>query len=206
MKRKIILLVSSLALCLCATNAQASNPRISVSTPRIESKDTIIITVSGFLPTPCWTVTHTMTQIGNTFDYQIDVVEQSGFCIQITSAYSIVDTIIGLAPGDYLVTVDERMYPLFGPYFLSHVELKFTIRDNTGGGCLICIPGDVNLDGIVTIGDPLHMIRYIFSVSDAPPLCPERWDIDGSGDSNIIDVLVLVRYIFQSGDEPVCGQ
>ncbi|MCH9031696.1 MAG: hypothetical protein IIB00_05495 [candidate division Zixibacteria bacterium] len=205
MKRITIVLVTSLALCLFGATAQASFPKISVSTPSPESKDTIIITVSGFLSTPCWNVTHTMTQNGNTFDYQIDVVAEDVVCIQIISAYSIVDTIIGLAPGEYLVTVDERMYPLFSPFILSHVEAKFIIRDNTGGGCLICIAGDVNLDGFVTIADPMYIIRYIFSIFVAPPQCPERWDIDGSGDTNIGDIIALLRYIFLNGAEPVCG-
>lgn len=205
MKRTTILLVTSLALCLCGVSAQALNPKISISTPGLESKDTIIIAVSGFLPTPCWNVTNTMTQNGNTFDYQIDAVEQNGNCIQIISAYSKVDTIIGLAPGEYLVTVDERMFPLFGPFILSHVEAKFTVRDNTGGGCFICIAGDVNLDGIVTIADPMYIIRYIFSIFVAPPQCPERWDIDGSGDTNIGDIIALLRYIFLNGAEPACG-
>ena len=148
-----------------------------------------------------------MSQDGNIIDYQIDVVEADVSCIQVTSSYSVVDTITGLAPGDYLVTVDERSYPILGPPSFFHAEAKFTLRDNTGGGCLICIAGDVNLDGTVTIGDAMHMIRYIFSGSGAgPPLCPERWDTDGNGDSNISDILTLIRYIFLSGDEPVCGQ
>jgi hypothetical protein len=62
--------------------------------------------------------------------------------------------------------------------------------------------GDANGDNIVNIGDPVHLINYIFREGAAPePLCIGN----ANGDSNVDigDAVRMINYIFREGPGPV---
>ncbi len=58
------------------------------------------------------------------------------------------------------------------------------------------LPGDVNDDGTMNIGDPVMLINYIFSGGSKPP-CPQAADVDGDCQINAADVINMIRPIFQ---------
>ena len=67
------------------------------------------------------------------------------------------------------------------------------------------ISGDVNRDGVVDIGDPVHLINYIFRRGAAPdPL--EIGDVNCDGLVNVGDARFLINYIFRHGPKPNCQQ
>ncbi len=67
------------------------------------------------------------------------------------------------------------------------------------------ISGDVNRDGVVDIGDPVHIINYVFRRGAAPdPL--EIGDVNCDGLVNVGDAKFLINYIFKHGAKPDCQQ
>ena len=57
------------------------------------------------------------------------------------------------------------------------------------------MPGDVNLDGDITMKDVLIMRRYIAGLDDLTDAEITRGDIDGDGDITMKDVLKARRII-----------
>ena len=66
------------------------------------------------------------------------------------------------------------------------------------------ICGDANCDGIVNVGDELHIRNYVFEGGPAPmPL--EAGDCNCDGNVNLADAIYLFNYIFRSGSPVPCG-
>ncbi|MBN1421241.1 MAG: hypothetical protein JXP34_20880 [Planctomycetes bacterium] len=63
------------------------------------------------------------------------------------------------------------------------------------------IRGDVNADGLMTIGDPIALLNYQFA-SGAEPPCLDAGDIDDNGVFTIGDAVTLLNYQFASGIPP----
>jgi hypothetical protein len=63
-----------------------------------------------------------------------------------------------------------------------------------------CQCGDANGDGVISIGDAVFIINYIFGGG----LTPCNGDADGSGTVSIGDAVVIVSYIFGGGPPPTC--
>ncbi len=72
--------------------------------------------------------------------------------------------------------------------------------DGVGDACqYIC--GDVDLDGEISIGDAVMLVRIIFIYTDE--LGPEcRCDANGDSGVNIGDAVFLINYIFKGGPPP----
>jgi len=64
----------------------------------------------------------------------------------------------------------------------------------------ICKCGDANGDGVISIGDAVWIINYIFG---GGPL-PCNGDADGSGTVSIGDAVAIINYIFGGGPAPTC--
>jgi hypothetical protein len=63
------------------------------------------------------------------------------------------------------------------------------------------LPGDVNKDGQVDIGDIIFLINYLFKHSIAPePI--ESGDVNGDCEVDVGDVVYLVNYFFKNGPVP----
>jgi len=63
--------------------------------------------------------------------------------------------------------------------------------------------GDVNTDGLIDLGDVLHLIAYLYKNGPAPnPL--EAGDADCTGVIDLGDVLYLIAYLYKNGPAPGC--
>lgn len=67
---------------------------------------------------------------------------------------------------------------------------------NVAGG----LRGDANLDGVISVSDPVYLISYIFSGGAAPPVY--NGDADASTVVNISDAVYLIAHIFSGGPPP----
>jgi len=66
------------------------------------------------------------------------------------------------------------------------------------------IPGDVNGDGEVDLGDVLFLVSYLYKQGPAPePI--ERGDVNGDGVIDLGDILYLVSYLYKGGPVPQAG-
>lgn len=66
------------------------------------------------------------------------------------------------------------------------------------------VPGDVNNDAKIGIGDVTYLIARLFTGGPAPECCASA-DADGGGSMTIGDVTRIIGYIFTGGTAPVCG-
>jgi hypothetical protein len=66
------------------------------------------------------------------------------------------------------------------------------------------IAGDANSDGIVSVGDVIWLVNYLFKRGPAPVPC---WKGDVNADCRITvsDVVYLVNYLFRNGPKPLTG-
>jgi hypothetical protein len=65
------------------------------------------------------------------------------------------------------------------------------------------ISGDVNLDGLVNIGDAVYLVNFIFS-EGPPPQIFEIADTNCDGAINVGDIVFLIKYIYGEGPKPGC--
>ena len=67
-------------------------------------------------------------------------------------------------------------------------------------GCgVIC--GDVNTDGIVSVGDVVFLVNYLFA-NGTTPYPSEIADVNCDDKVSLIDIIYLVNYIFRGGPAP----
>jgi len=66
------------------------------------------------------------------------------------------------------------------------------------------IPGDLDINGELTIADLIYFVDYSFNGGPPPPL-PNLADVDGSCGIDIADLVYLVDYMFNDGPAPVMG-
>jgi len=88
--------------------------------------------------------------------------------------------------------------------------LLFTINTPVGSYAPAIIPGtlnvagglrgDANVDGVLSVSDPVYLINYIFSGGAAPPVY--NGDADASTVVNISDAVYLIAHIFSGGPPP----
>ena len=61
--------------------------------------------------------------------------------------------------------------------------------------------GDVNADGIISLGDPIYLAKYYLKGGPAP-YYPGTGDVNCSGLTNLEDVIYLANYILKGGPPP----
>jgi hypothetical protein len=59
--------------------------------------------------------------------------------------------------------------------------------------------GDVNGDGVVSVGDVFYLINYLFAAGPAPA---GPGDVDGNGKLDVADVFYLINFLFAGGPAP----
>jgi len=80
--------------------------------------------------------------------------------------------------------------------------------------CHLCVPaldagegvcGDANGDGLVDLGDPVHVLSWLFRGGE-PPRCGEATCIDVNSDSeaDLSDAVYLLEWLFLGGGDPDC--
>jgi hypothetical protein len=68
---------------------------------------------------------------------------------------------------------------------------------------VIYLPGDVDANGVVDVGDIMYMINYLFRAT-APPIPFEAGDVNGDTDVDVGDVIYLIGYVFLEASPPFC--
>ncbi|MFC1524887.1 S8 family serine peptidase [Planctomycetota bacterium] len=64
----------------------------------------------------------------------------------------------------------------------------------------IYLPGDVNNDGLVDIGDVIYLINYIYKNGAVPT--GDDGDVNNDGLVNILDVVYLINWLYKGGPAP----
>jgi hypothetical protein len=63
--------------------------------------------------------------------------------------------------------------------------------------------GDVNVDGIVNVGDIVYLVSYLYKGGPEPtPM--EAGDANCDGITNVGDIVYLVSYLYKGGPPPAC--
>lgn len=63
------------------------------------------------------------------------------------------------------------------------------------------IHGDIDGQPQITLGDLLHLIRFLYK-NGAAPLDMMQADLNCDGDVNLVDVVMLISYLYQQGETP----
>jgi hypothetical protein len=83
--------------------------------------------------------------------------------------------------------LDQRGFGINGNYFDSGADERIA-------------PGDVNLDGAITVIDVFGLINFLFAA--APPPAGEG-DVNGDGDVTVTDAFYLINRLFAGGPAPL---
>jgi hypothetical protein len=67
------------------------------------------------------------------------------------------------------------------------------------------IPGDVNGDAIVNVGDAIYLINYVFKSGPDPVPAVCAGDVNADSRVNVGDTIYLINFIFKSGPLPLEG-
>lgn len=100
--------------------------------------------------------------------------------------------------GDVLVQSWE-----FGGYGGDQQDLARRYREALQLGCCsscVGLRGDVNLDGMINLGDVIYIYGYLFNGGPMPLPCSEVGDINGDSTLNLADGIRLGYFLF--GPEP----
>jgi hypothetical protein len=150
--------------------------------------------------------------------YGIVLNEPSGSTGQLLSI------LIGGALGDYNLIYDNLNYELLMEYCnddqtATHNYWGYSIYpdiedeifhqvDQPSLGLVTFDPailhGDVNLDGIVNIGDVVYLVSYLYK-NGPPPEVLILADINRDGQIDVGDIVYLVSYLYRGGPPPLTG-
>lgn len=141
----------------------------------------------------------------------IPLISQVGIALRedVTSADGSYN-ITGLRTGDYYVKASsECNYQWYDHKdSLQQADLVHISMPNITTGVDFNLPsaiirGDANGDGIISAGDVVYLINYLYRGGSAPdPL--EAGDLTCDGIVNSADVIYLVNYLYRGGDPPCC--
>lgn len=100
--------------------------------------------------------------------------------------------ISGLAEswGDHPITIKATDY--ISPQYSDTAKLNIYIADVEE------LPGDVNFDGAVNVGDVVYLVNHVFK-SSSPPVVPNWADVNADCVINVGDIVHITNYIFESG-------
>jgi hypothetical protein len=119
----------------------------------------------------------------DTIAYLYCTVEDTGFVI--------VDTCSGGPSIDFLRFLDSH-YDQIQPYIerprAYHIVPPY-------------LPGDVNYDSNIDLGDAIYLLNYLYKGMD-PPAFFELGDVNGDCTTDIADAVFLVNYLFREGAQP----
>jgi len=62
--------------------------------------------------------------------------------------------------------------------------------------------GDVDLDGVLTVNDPVRLLNQLFLGSLMPLACPDSADANDDGSLDLTDAVSILGYLFLGGAEP----
>jgi hypothetical protein len=68
--------------------------------------------------------------------------------------------------------------------------------------CPIVVPGDVNVDGVLTAADIIVLVNYVFKEGPDPRPCAANGDVNCNGTVTSADIIYLLHPIFKGGPLP----
>jgi len=163
------------------------------------ASDTIVITSTFDPPDPTiTTITPAEGIVG-----EVVTVEGTGFLPGVVLRF-------GATASPTVHLVDSGMLTAEVPAIAAG-SISVTARNVDGGtsnavtftvlsSAVRFIRGDVNIDGLVDISDPLRLLFELFR-SD-PTTCRDAGDADNNELLNLADALYLLNYLFQGGPAP----
>jgi hypothetical protein len=103
--------------------------------------------------------------------------------------YGSVDSAQAIAVDDF-DNVYVTGFELFDSYYLTikYVQLIF---------------GDVNVDGVIDVGDVVYLINYLFK-NGPTPSPSSRGDVNCDRNVDVGDAVYLINYLFKGGPKPSC--
>jgi hypothetical protein len=81
-------------------------------------------------------------------------------------------------------------------------KLRSAINSGCVAGCLIVVPGDVNISGSITSADIITLVNYVFKGGLAPKPCQANGDVNCNGSVTSADIISLVNFVFKGGAAP----
>jgi hypothetical protein len=101
--------------------------------------------------------------------------------------------------------IDSAFIPPAGAFVYAYTA-GYSVPNISGPFCWPVkntILGDFDMDGEITVGDPVELVKYIFK--GKPAIGPvEVGDANCDGATNIGDIIYLIAYIFKHGPAPGC--
>ncbi len=187
-------------------NSSNLNPPIPASADSVGNVSNPGYGVMNFDNSATWNgVTGNVTTVGSTgpstathygaYDMGGNIAEWND--VQFISSgmiYATGENGAGYGPG---LVPNVGQYPQFA-HLVDENNVKIGFRVVKAPPACQC--GDANGDGVISIGDAVFIINYIFGGG----LTPCNGDADGSGTVSIGDAVVIVSYIFGGGPPPTC--
>lgn len=68
--------------------------------------------------------------------------------------------------------------------------------------CPIALSGDVNVNGLVSTSDIVHLVNYALKGGPPPLPCIANGDVNCNGAVSVSDIVVLVNKVLKAGPEP----
>ncbi len=97
--------------------------------------------------------------------------------------------------------ISQKIYDFYDESNLGIVRfIPFLGMPVAYGGQVEFIRGDANIDGEVDIGDPIKILLYLFSRTQAS--CLDAGDANDDGKLNIVDAQYLLNFLFWGGRAP----
>jgi len=101
------------------------------------------------------------------------------------------DSLLGVAPD----TASLELLTVAAKDYCNADTLSFVVRTY--------LAGDANADGVIDIGDVVHLVNYLYR-SGPPPDPSEAGDANCDQTIDIGDVVYLINYLFKGGPAPGC--
>jgi len=147
------------------------------------------------------TVLHESAVDTGSSSFEVTVVGMEDALCAISRNYELLGYGYTDETGHTLIEFDQPI-TAGGPLDLvvtAYNKISYITQISVTGGSVLY--GDANGDGVIDLGDVLHLVSYLYKGGSAPdPL--EAGDCDCNGIIDLGDVLYLVSYLYKGGPAP----
>ena len=82
---------------------------------------------------------------------------------------------------------------------------RYAVGDGPTHAAFNYLPGDINGDFVIDIGDLVYLVDWAFTGGESPVYPRWRGNMDGLGGNDIADIVYLVDFMFTGGPPPRMG-
>ncbi len=185
-----------ISVLLVPGSARAYVEKLDIDPPDPTVQDEVAVQVSGWLPTPCWTILgESRVDRPGEIDIQIEMQASPLMCIQIIVPYGRRIELGKLAAGSYRLNVADAQ---------NAASIDFEVRGEEGQVSPAVHLGpsaDANGDGSTDIADAIFILAFVFLGGPAPS-CPEQANANGDAGIDLADAIAILTYLFAAGPSP----